>query len=473
MNKMLSPDICVIGAGSAGLTVAAAASQLGALTVLVEKGLMGGDCLNYGCVPSKSLLAAGRAAVQAHNGIGGIHSWRPDVDFAGVHDYVQNVIAAIAPQDSVERFEGLGVRVLREPARFTSRTEIAAGEQRIAARRFVIATGSAPLIPAVAGLERVPYFTNETIFDNRSLPRHLIVIGGGSVGMEIGQAYAHLGAKVTIIEMERILGRDDPEVARVVADRLRRDGVTLLERTRVTGVDGEAGRITVEAECEGGTPHLEGSHLLVAAGRLPNIDGLELATAGIAHSARRIEVDPRLRTSNRKVYAIGDVVGRYPFTHVANHHAMVVVRNALFRQPTKVNDKAVPWVTYTDPELAHVGLTEEAARARYGGIRILRWPFADVDRAVTEERTDGFIKVVTTGRGQILGASIAGCHAGELVLPWVMAIEHDIKILAMAKLIAPYPTYSEISKRVAGSYFTPLLFSERARKLVRFLSRFG
>ena len=474
MTDALTPDLCVIGAGSAGLSVAAGASRMGARVVLIEKGRMGGDCLNTGCVPSKALLAAAHAAAAVRGARRfGIDAGAPAVDFAAVHRHVHGVIEAIAPNDSVERFEGLGVTVLRVPARFTAPDEVRAGDAVVRARRFVVATGSAPLVPPVPGIEQVPYLTNETVFDATACPAHLLVIGAGPIGVELAQAHRRLGAAVTMVEMARALPRDDPECARFALEALTAEGVVLHEQARVTAVEATAGGVALTVEGEGGRQRLEGSHLLVAAGRRPSVDGRELEAAGIAYDRRGIQVDAGLRTTNRKVFAIGDVAGPYQFTHMASYQAGIVIRRALFRLPAKVDYRAVPWVTYTDPEVAQVGLTESEARARHGEVRVVRWPLADNDRAQAEARTDGLIKVMTTCRGRVLGVSIAGAHAGELVLPWGLAIARRLGIGAVASLIAPYPTLSEASKRAAGEWYAPALFGPRTRALVRLLAKLG
>ena len=474
MVDTIKADICVIGAGSAGLSVAAGASQMGASVVLIEKGKMGGDCLNTGCVPSKALLAAAHAA-QGFRDAGrfGIGAVEPAVDFAKVRDHVRGVIAGIAPNDSVERFEGLGVRVIQEQARFTGPAEVVAGGVAVRARRFVVATGSSALVPPIPGLDGAPYFTNETIFDNATCPDHLIVIGGGPIGIEMAQAHRRLGARVTVIEKLRCLPKDDPEITAVALERLRAEGVTLLEQTAVRRVEATASGVAVEMETDGRAGRVEGSHILVAAGRAANVGGLGLDAAGIDFGPRGIAVDAGLRTTNRRAFAIGDVAGPYQFTHMAGYQAGVVIRRALFRLPAKVDYRAVPWVTYTDPEVAQVGMTEERARAAHGGVRVLRENFADNDRARAERDTDGLIKVMTTRRGRILGVSIVGAGAGDLVLPWSMMIARKMKIGAMASLIAPYPTRGEIAKRAAGAYYTPSLFGPRTRWMVRLLSRLG
>jgi len=474
MSELITADICVIGAGSGGLSVAAGASQMGARVVLIEKGEMGGDCLNFGCVPSKSLLAAGHAAHTMRDPSRfGIAAVDPSVDFGRVRSHVQGVIAAIAPNDSVERFESLGVRVLCETARFTSSKELVAGDHRVRAKRFVIATGSSPMVPPIPGLDTVPYFTNETIFANGERPAHLLVIGGGPIGMELAQAHRRLGAEVTVIEMARLLGKDDPELADIVIEQIRAEGVALHGGTKVTGAEPAPAGVAVLGERDGQPVRFEGSHLLVAVGRSANVAGLGLEEAGVDYSPRGIAVDAGLRTSNRKVFAIGDVAGPYQFTHMAGYHAGIVIRRALFRLPAKVDYRAVPWVTYTDPELAQVGATEAEAREKHGEARVLHWPYAENDRAQAEHRTEGMIKVVTDKRGRVLGASIAGAHAGELLLPWCLMVEQRMKIGAMASVIAPYPTLSEVSKRAAGSYYTPSLFSDRTRKIVKLLLKLG
>jgi pyruvate/2-oxoglutarate dehydrogenase complex dihydrolipoamide dehydrogenase (E3) component len=474
MTEYLKVDLCIIGAGSGGLSVAAGAQQMGASCVLIEKGLMGGDCLNYGCVPSKALLAAGHAAhAVRHAADFGVRAGTPEISSQKVYAHVRNTIAAIAPNDSVERFESFGVKVIQAAGRFTGRNEVAAGDTIVTARRFVIATGSSAFVPPIEGLEDVPYLTNETIFDGPELPDHLIVIGGGPIGIEMAQAHRQLGARVTVLEMFSIMPKDDAQLVAVVRARLDQEGIDIREGIKVLGVEKTDDGLAVKIEKDGVEQRIVGSHLLVAAGRRPNVDGLDLEVAGIEYSRTGIKVDARLRTSNRKIFAIGDVSGGYQFTHVAGYQAGIVIRNALFRLPAKSDMRAVPWVTYTAPELAQVGLTEDEARKTYSDIKVLSWPYAENDRAQAERQTDGLIKVVTTGKGIILGAGIAGAHAGELIQTWVLAISKKMKIGDVASMIAPYPTLGEISKRAAGSFYTPSLFGERTKKLVRFLRLFG
>lgn len=471
MAKKIKADICVIGAGSGGLSVAAGAAQMGARTVLIERGAMGGDCLNTGCVPSKALLAAAKHAHDMTDGARfGIAAAKPKIDFAKVNAHVKGVIAAIAPNDSVARFEGLGVTVLQGAARFKDRHTVVVGKTEVRARRFVIATGSRASIPPIPGLDAVPYMTNETIFDNTVRPDHLLVIGGGPIGLEMAQAHRRLGARVTVIESARVLAKDDAELVPFVVDRLTREGVDILEGARVESVAAVEDKIAVTLE---GGRAIAGSHLLVATGRTPNVESLDLEKAGVAFTAQGINVDDRLRTANKRIFAIGDAIGGLQFTHVANYHAGIVIRNALFRLPAKVDYANIPWVTYTDPELAHVGETETEARARHMKINVLRWHLAENDRAQAARETEGQIKVITDMHSRILGCTIVGPNAGELILPWVLAKTRGLKLGAMAGVIVPYPTLSEISKRVAGSYYTPTLFSPRTRALVRFLRIFG
>lgn len=475
MSERLAADLLVIGAGAGGLTVAAGAAQLGAATVLVERGAMGGDCLNFGCVPSKALLAAAkRAQAMRENGAFGLGAAEPLVDFPAVMRHVRAVIAAIAPQDSAERFTGLGVRVIRASARFIGAREVEAGDVAIRARRIVIATGSRPVIPPIPGLDRVPFLTNETIFDNATLPEHLLVIGGGPVGIELAQAHRLLGSRVTVLEARQALAKDDPELATLLLERLRAQGIAIREGVRIARIERADAGIAVFLDGGDDRP-IVGSHLLVAAGRRAQLDGLDLDKAGISTDAQgRLILDRRLRTANRRVHAVGDAAGGPQFTHLASYQAGIVLRNALFRLPAKVDERAMPWVTFTAPELAQVELTEALARERYGrGLTILRWPFFENDRAQAERATHGLVKLVALRNGRVLGASILGAHAGELILPWVMAVKTRAKIGAIANLIAPYPTLSEVSKRAAGSYYLPSLFSERTKRVVRFLRHFG
>ncbi len=477
MAELLTPDICVIGAGSGGLSVAAAAAAFGVPVVLIERGKMGGDCLNYGCVPSKALLAAAKHAYALDHADGfGVKAQRAKIDFAAVNAHVHGVISAIAPNDSKARFTGLGVRVIEGTARFTDRRTVAVGEQfEIKARRFVIATGSSPAAPPIPGLDTMPYLTNETVFDLTQCPKHLIIIGAGPIGLELAQAHRRLGAEVTVLEAAKPLARDDQECAAIVLDQFAREGIAIRPGVKIARVERRrGGRVRIVLDVPDGEEILEGSHLLVATGRRANVAELGLEAAKIKFEERSIRVDKRLKTTNRRVYAIGDaVLGGLQFTHMANYQAGLVVRNALFRLPTDVRKGVIPWVTFTDPELAHVGLGEDEARQRNGAIRVLRWPYHENDRAQAERQPRGHVKIVTDKRGRILGVTIVGANAGELITTWTLAITQGLKVNAMLGLTVPYPTLAEVGKRAALTYFTPSLTSTWVRRIIALLRRFG
>ena len=467
---MLRTDICVIGAGSGGLSVAAGAVQMGARVILVEGAEMGGDCLNAGCVPSKALIAAAAAAQTRRVARFGIAGREPDVDFGAVKDHVAGVIATIAPVDSQQRFEGLGCTVLRGWARFVSPREVEVAGQRIRARRFVIATGSRPLVPDVPGLDSVPYLTNETLFALRDRPAHLVILGGGPIGMEMAQAHRRLGCAVTVIEAARALGREDADAAAVVLARLRSEGVDIREgaaavRVRTIG-DG------VELVLEDGQV-VTGSHLLVAVGRKVALDRLDLAAGGVAADGRGVKVGAGLRSvSNRRVYAVGDAAGGAQFTHLAGYHAGVVIRQAVLGLPAKARADHIPRVTYTDPELAQVGPTEAEARARWGDrLTVTQAGFDHNDRAQAMHEAEGFARLMIV-KGRVVGATVTGPHAGEVIAPLALAVAARMKVSALAGAVLPYPTLAEVAKRAAGAYFSPKLFDNAGlKRLVRLVQR--
>jgi pyruvate/2-oxoglutarate dehydrogenase complex dihydrolipoamide dehydrogenase (E3) component len=463
-------DLLVIGAGSGGLSVAAGASQMGADVVLLEGHKMGGDCLNYGCVPSKALLASAKAAYgAAHSAAFGVADQVPQADYAAAKDHVQDVIDTIAPVDSQERFEGFGVRVIRALGRFISPREVEAGDHVITARRIVIATGSSPLVPPIPGLDQVPYETNETLFDLRERPDHLLIIGGGPIGLEMAQAHVRLGSKVTVIEGDTALAKDDPEAATLVLDHLRAEGVEIAEQALASEIRGAAGAIEVEAK-DGRI--FKGTHLLVAVGRKTNTERLNLDVAGIETTRSGIKVDDSLRTTNRRVYAIGDVAGGLQFTHVAGYHAGVIIRSVLFGLPSKAKTAHIPWATYTDPELAQVGLTEAEARKKHGSkLEIARFDFSHNDRALAERKAKGFIKAMVV-KGRPVGVTIVGHQAGELINLWSLVLANNMKMSQVAAMVSPYPTIGEVNKRVAGAYFSPRLFDNpKVERVVRFVQR--
>lgn len=468
----IETDICIIGAGSGGLSVAAGAAQMGARVVLLEGHKMGGDCLNYGCIPSKALIAAGKQAHAMEAGAPlGVAPATPVVDYAAAKDHVHSVIEAIKPMDSQERFEGFGVTVIREFGRFISEREVQAGDTVITARRFVIATGSGPLVPPIPGLGDVTVHTNETIFDLRERPEHLIIVGGGPIGMEMAQAHLRLGSKVTVIEGAKALGKDDPELAAIVLDNLRAEGVEIVEGAMAEKVSGgKDGPVTIHTN-EG---DFTGSHLLMAVGRKVNLDKLDLDKARVAHDRGGVRVDPGLRsTTNKRVYAIGDAAGGLQFTHVAGYHAGVIVRSMLFGLPAKAKTDHIPSATYTDPELAQVGLSEVEARKKHGSaLEVVRAEFTHNDRAVAEGKTRGLVKVMIV-KGRPVGASIVGPQAGELIGTWAMAIANNMKMSAIAGTVLPYPTLGEVNKRAVSAYFSPRLFeSDTVKRVVRLVQKY-
>lgn len=460
----LKTDICVIGGGSGGLSVAAGAVQMGARVVLVEGHKMGGDCLNYGCVPSKALLARAKA-VKAR----GHAAPATAQDFQDAMAHVKSTIATIEPHDSIERFEGLGVQVIQGYARFTGPDRIDVDGTTVCARRFVIATGSSPLVPPIPGLDSVPYMTNETLFAQPDCPGHLLIIGAGPIGLEMAQAHRRLGARVTVIEGAAALARDDPDAAALVVAHLRNEGVEIVENAHVEQVSGRAGAI--EVQVKGGTI-FAGTHLLIAAGRKPNLDRLDLDVAGIAHDRHGLKLGANLRTTNRRVFAIGDVAGHGQFTHLAGYHAGLVIRSCLFGLPVKARQDHIPHVTYTDPELAQIGLTEAQARQKYGGqLSVQRIGYDQIDRAQADGRTDGFIKLMVA-RGRPVGVTLAGAQAGELIAPFALAMANNLKMGAIAGTVLPYPTLAEIGKRAAGAYFSPKLFDNpMIKRVVRMVQR--
>ncbi|KIN62209.1 Mercuric reductase [Sulfitobacter noctilucicola] len=469
--KRIKTDVLIIGAGSGGLSVAAGAAQMGADVVLLEGHKMGGDCLNYGCVPSKALIATGKAAYgQRHSAQYGVADAAGEVDYAAAKDHVADVIAQIAPVDSQERFEGFGVNVIREFGRFISENEVQAGDTVIKARRIVIATGSSPLVPPIKGLDGVPYETNETLFDLREKPGHLLIVGGGPIGMEMAQAHIRMGCKVTVIEGGKAMGKDDPELAAVVLDTLRDEGVVIEEDAKATEISGTAGAIEVQAE-DGRV--FSGTHLLMAVGRKANTDKLDLEKAGVKPSKNGIEVDASLRTTNKKVYAIGDVAGGLQFTHVAGYHAGVIIRSILFGLPSKAKTSHIPWATYTEPELSQVGMTEAQAKEEHGSaVEVVRFHYNHNDRAIAERKTKGFIKLMVV-KGRPVGASIVGYQAGELINLWALALANNMKMGQIAAMVAPYPTIGEVNKRAAGAYYSPRLFENVwVKRVVGFVQRF-
>lgn len=464
-------DLIVVGAGAAGLSVAAGAAQLGASVALIERGTMGGDCLNTGCVPSKALLAAAHSlrAIRRASRFG-IIAAEPTIDWDRIRAHVRGVIDTIAPVDSEARFRGLGATVLRGEARFVDSATISVDGRRLTARRFVIAAGSHAAVPPIPGLTNVPYWTNDSLFDLTEQPNHLMILGGGPIGLEMADAFAGLGCRVTVIESGHIAGKEDPELADGLRRILAGRRVTLREGAAVTRIDPG-----IRLALSDGS-NITGSHLLIAAGRSPSLDALNLYAAGVQAGPAGLKTDRGLRSvSNKRVFAVGDIadpvgIGPRAFTHVASYHAGVVIRRMLFRLPARIDYSALPRVTYTDPELAQVGMTAAEATAAGLKIRILRWPMAENDRAIAERETGGLVKVVVSGN-RVVGAGILAPGAGEMISQWTLAIVQRAKLSTLGGLIVPYPTRSEAAKRAVGSAFAAALFSDRTKRLIRIIAR--
>lgn len=469
-------DVAVIGAGAAGLSVAAISAGLGLKVALFERGAMGGDCLNTGCVPSKALLAAAHAAAEARRAHRfGIRLPPPEIDWDGVRAHVAGAIAAIAPNDSEERFRAMGVNVVRASARFAAPNIIDAGGRRFHFRRAVIAAGSAAIIPPIPGLAEVPFLTNDTVFRLPERPGHLLILGGGPIGLEMAQAHARLGCRVTVVEAATIAGREEPECLPPLRDALAADGVGLHEGVRVQAAEpDEAG---VALLLDDGT-RLAGTHLLIAVGRAPSLAGLDLAAAGIAATPAGVTTDRALRSvSNRRVWAAGDIanpqgLGPRAFTHVCSQHAGIIARSMLFRLPARLSYAALPRVTYTDPGIAQIGPTEAELRAEgRQDLTILRWPLSENDRLVAEGRAEGLVKLVADGKGRLLGASLVGPGVGDMAGVFVTMIGQRLPLSALAGAVMPYPTAQEAAKRAAAEFYTPRLLSAPVKRLVGVLMR--
>ncbi len=445
-------DLVVIGGGAGGLVVAAGGAALGAKVAVVEKHRLGGDCLWFGCVPSKTLIKSARIAHEIrHADRWALAPGSPQPDLARVMDRVARVIKGIEPNDSPEHFRGLGVEVILGGGRFVAPDVFEVDRRRLSAKAFVIATGSRPSVPGIAGIETTPYLTNETVFDLREPVPALIVIGAGPIGCELAQAFGRLGSEVTLIDVaSQILPREDADLAAVVVRQLAAEGVRLCLGASIEGVGGRQGEVRVTLRtADGASIVVAGSHLLLAAGRSANVEDLGLDRAGVRTDQGRLVLDERLRTTNRNVYAIGDAAGGYQFTHVAEHHAGIVLRQALFRMTWTRPSTVVPWCTFTDPELARVGLSEAEAKQRGTAHRVYRFAFDEIDRARAEDDAAGFAKIVTDPKGKLLGAAIVGAHAGELIAEYALALSRGLRAQDLSGVIHAYPTFAQINRRVA------------------------
>ena len=463
-------DLIVVGGGTAGLVSAAGAASLGAKVALVERDKLGGDCLHTGCVPTKTLVKSARVAhLINHSEEYGVKTSGYEVDFPAVMDRMARVIRTAGEQDSPDRFRELGVDVFLDEAQFTSPDEVSVDGRRLAFRSAIIATGSHSIVPPIDGLEDVGYLTHVEALRLRRLPSSIIILGSGPIGCEFAQIFARFGSKVTLIDTVPLpLPKEDPEVGEVLRDVLMADGVTFRGGYKAGEARTEGSEKVLVAHNEQGEKiEVRGEEILVAAGRAPTAGSLALETAGVEVQKKGLKVDENLRTTAPNIYAAGDITGKYLFTHVAEYQARAALRNALFPVKTKANHRVVPWTTFTDPEVARVGLTEEQARREYDYVRVYRHPFTGVDRAITDGETKGFVKVVTGRRGKILGGHIVGPDAGNLIHEIVLAMQENIPIGTLSTTIHVYPTLAQANQRVADNYYRETLFTDRNQKIMK------
>ena len=461
-------DAIVIGGGAAGLTAAGGCALFGLKTALIEAGEMGGECLNNGCVPSKALITAAKRAAEANVAEKfGVALAAPKVNWSGVHKFVHQAIADIAPHDSQERFEEMGCEVIRDYARITGKHSVEVAGRTLTAPRIVVATGSKPFVPPIEGLSETPFLTNENLFDLAELPEHLIIIGGGVIGLEMAQSFRRLGSAVSVINPGQLMARDDPDSVAVVAEVMREEGVTFIDG-KVVSVSGKAKAIA--AEIDNGEV-LKGSHLLVAVGRTANTQGFGLEELGVEMAGNGIKVDARRRSSVKSIYAIGDCRDGPRLTHVSGYEGSNVALEITTGIPTKVDWSALPWCTFTDPEVAQIGMTEAEARSAHGdAITVIKEGFDHNERAVAEGSTKGHMKVILKGK-KVLGASIVGKGAGELLLPFTQSITGKSSTFALGSAVISYPTRSEISKAAAFAAWEPTVFGSFPKKYAGFVAK--
>ncbi len=463
-------DLTVVGGGSAGLTAVGFAAQLGARVALIEKNRVGGDCTWYGCVPSKTLIKTAKVAHQMRTAEGyGLAAAEPGVNLRSVMDHVRSVVAEVYQHESPDTLRAEGVDVFPDAARFLDPHSLAVGETIVTTRNVLLATGAYPFVPQIPGLDSVSYLTYETIWDLEVLPQHLIVLGGGPIGCEMAQAFRRLGARVSLIEGEnRVLPREEPEVSRLLSDVFEQEGLDLRLNAKAERAWQDNKGIHVSV----GGNEIVGDALLVAIGRRPNVNGLDLKKAGVAFSPKGIGVDDHLRTSQKHIYAAGDCTGGYQFTHYAGWQAFMAVRNALLPGASRGITDRVPWATFTDPEVAHVGMTEQQARETFGGdVMTCDWSMEKVDRALAEGDRAGFIKLVHKKDGTLLGATIAAGRAGEMIHEWVVALEHGLKVGDLASVIHVYPTYSTGSMQAAAEIRVRQWLGSTSGRIVRKMAR--
>jgi len=463
-------DLCIIGGGAAGLVTAAGAASLGAKVILIEKHKLGGDCLYTGCVPSKTLIHSADIANTINTAQRfGLSAQLDPIKQQCVMNRITEVIETIEPNDSPERFRAMGVEVLFAEAQFIAADKLLVEGREITARKFVLATGSRPFVPPISGLDNVDYFTNETIFNITENIPHLIVVGSGAIGCEMAQSFARLGSKVTLLSNTGLLPLEDLDMTAVVEKQFLADGIDLHCGIMITQVDNTTTGIRVKLKDghQQGTVEIEASHLLIATGRRSNIEHLGLDKAGVQVNNGRLDIDSRLRTSNKNIYACGDVAGPYLFTHMAEHQAGIVLRNTLFHLPAKSQTTGIPWCTFTAPELARVGVSEREAQQSGVKHQVYTFPFTENDRAIAEGEVDGMAKIITTPKGKLLGACIVGPHAGELIAEYVLAISQGLNVSALSNTIHIYPTLAQINRRVADQRMKEALTPSRKRWIKR------
>ena len=462
-------DLAIIGGGAGGLVVASVAAQLGLKVALVEKEKqLGGDCLHYGCVPSKALLRTAHVShLINHAEQYGVNVSNPVSDIQAINQFIHKAVETIQVHDSHERFKALGCDIYTGPAKFLDASRIQVADAELGAKRFVIATGSRTWIPPVPGLETVRYLTNEHMYSLDKLPAQLVILGAGPVGVEMAQAYVRHGSRVTLIELaERVLPRSDPEISQVLHEQLSADGIEILTGSTVDTVAQQGDSIKLQLQ-DGRL--IEGDQLLVAIGRRPAVSDLGLEQAGIEYNAQGIIVNSRMQTSRRHIYACGDVTGKMPLTHVAEQQAGVVIANAIFRLPKKMDYRVIPSVVYTDPECAQVGAMTDVADDD-PAVKVIKFGMDSLDRAIADNSSRGFIKLVVR-KGRLIGAHVIGQHAGEVIHELALAIQQNMKLSKITTLVHAYPTYSQVNRRAASQYYSSSLFSPTTRKLVKFINR--
>lgn len=465
-------DLVVIGGGAGGLVTASGAVQLGAKVALIERERLGGECLWTGCVPSKALIEAGKTKRRIDRAqTQGFSFGEVELDFASIMDHVHDTIMSIQPHDDPERFRKMGIDVIEGTAKFTGHDRLEVNGRTLVAGRFCIATGGDPLVPPIAGIQDVPFLTHENFFDLRRQPEHLIIIGAGPIGCELGQAMNSLGSKVSLIEtLDCVMHNDDKELACMLHSFLNEEGLEIHVGTRALKAEKAAGKIRLT--CKNGEECfiLDGDALLLATGKRPRVSGMGLDVAGVLTDRSGIRVDETLKTSNPRIYACGDVAGPYLFTHLAEYQAGIVIGNALIPLLNrKVDYSVMPWCTYTEPELAHAGMSEAAARKTFGdkNISVFRYELKENDRHIIEKSTKGRMKLITRGNGKIIGCDILGAHAGELIHEYALAIKKGLSVGAISGLIHAYPTLAQANKRVSDRYFGEKFFKGKIPQIVR------